>query len=585
MTIEDTYAYQCNGITGYCDSMKCITTDVLIIGSGGAGLRAAIEAQNRGAHVLLVTKSRIGRATCTAVAMGAFRVSEGNGIEKHFRETLEAGRFLNNRILVQTLVNDAWVRVKELERFGVPLLVEKDRMSVVSEKKIAGILLARALADYCLHSGIDVLERTCVIELLVGQEQEQKKEEEHIRGREKRREKENQEQKKCIGAVALNKDTGELSIISAKAVILATGGYSQLYNLNDNPPTVTGDGLVLAYRAGAELQDLEFVQFQPAFIDRGVPRMPILDWLIEATKNLVPGGPLKNCNGEQFMSSYGLLEQRILRDNLITAIEREIYEGRGYKDSVILDLTSLSPEEIEGTFALEFQKSAVRPFLQVLTARRLHIASCAHYTMGGVTIDENCSTNVKGLYAVGEVAGGIHGANRLGGNALTEIFVFGTIAGARAADYCEQVNNEKTDHVENVEKYIRDLKTAKGGINPSSIKKEVKSVVSQGLRPVRSGETLAQALDILEEIKRKATFMGVTHVRELPEAFEAHFMAELARLVVTAALTRKESRGSHFRIDYPESRKEWLKTIVITQEGRTPKIRYDPVLKVASCNG
>jgi len=538
------------------NKMNSLSTDVLIIGSGGAGLRAAIEARRYGANVLVISKSQMGLASCTASAMGAFRVSRGEkAIEKHFQETLETGRFLNNPALVKILVTEAWPAIRELDEFGVELLVEKDKASITTDKPPAGTTLSKALSRYASSLGINVLEKTIAFDMLVYGN-------------------------KCFGALVLKVDTGEIIAISAKAVVLATGGYSRLYIRNDNPPTITGDGLISAFQAGAELQDLEFIQFQPMFIDTEVPRMPILDWLIEATKNLVPNGPLVNKRGERFLDKYGLLKQKILRDNLIIAIEREILEED--EDSVIFDLTQLNPKEIEEAFDSKFCRHTIRPFKQILSARKLRIVSSAHYTMGGIRINENCETKVEGLYAVGEVASGIHGANRLGGNALTEIIVFGRIAGQQAAEY--------TKHAKSVQvrqKYIKEgiktLQEFRGKskskrINPSLVKQNVKSVVSKFCKPIRSRKGLTYALEELKHIEKEVSFMFAGNSAQLKEAIEAKFMLTLAKLVVNSALAREESRGSHFRIDHPKSDDEkWLKNILLTKEDNKVRIAYMPV--------
>jgi len=533
--------------------MKHLSADVLVIGSGGAGLRAALQAARHGARVLLLTKSTVGRANCTAVAMGTLRVSrENQDIEHHFQETLKAGKFLNNPDLVRTLVCEAWPSVAELKTFGVNLLVESGKVSIAAERRPAGILLTKALTAAAFNAGVTVLEKTMVIDLPVAE--------------------------RCLGALAL-RNTGELLTISAKATILATGGYSQLYMRNDNPPPVTGDGLILAFRAGAELQDTEFVQFLPLFTDAGVPRKPIVDWLIEGTKHLVPGGPLINNKGERFLQSYNLLEEPILRDNLIVAIEQESKED----DFVILDLTLPSSDQIEGALNLEFQKSAIRPFLKVLSTKPLHIASFAHFTMGGVSIDETCSTAVEGLYAAGEVAGGIHGANRLGGNALTEILVFGTIAGNHAATYASQTALREIDkeHVKKAEKRLQELKkTKKTPIDPLLIEKDVKSIMLQFCRPIRSGEGLTRAQEELHTIEEKTASMAGNNPDQIKTALEAEFMVTLANLLITAASSRKESRGPHFRVDYPErDDHNWLKNIVLSQKDGKLNIQYAPATR------
>jgi fumarate reductase (CoM/CoB) subunit A len=526
--------------------MNHFSTDVLVIGSGGAGLQAAIQAAQKGARVILVTKSRVGRANCTAVAMGAFKVFQKVDADHHFYETLQAGRFLNSPKLVRTLVDEAWPSITALNSY-VDISIEPGKAVVASDKTPAGILLTRALAAAADDAGVAVLEKSIVVDLPVDE--------------------------RCLGAVAFKTDTGELVTISAKATILATGGYSQVFLRNDNPPPVTGDGLILAYRAGASLQDMEFVQFLPLFTDAGVPKTPVVDWLIEGTKHLVPGGPLSNSKGERFLDSYNLLHQPILRDNLTVAIERELIES----DSIILDLTSLSPDEIVEAFDSDFKRTAIHPFLKIVCATPLHIASYAHFTMGGITIDEKCSTAVEGLYAAGEVASGVHGANRLGGNALTEIFVFGTIAGNTAAHFSSQTPVQEIDkkYVKKVELRIAELKKRKKkSVDPFLIKKDVQSIMSQFCQPVRSGKGLCCALEKLEETEEKAACMVGRTPAQVKTALEAQFMGSVARLVVTAALSRKESRGPHFRTDYPRCDQNWLKNVVFSQKGGTVTIRY-----------
>lgn len=531
--------------------MNHLSTDVLIIGSGGAGLRAAIEAQRLGVKVILVSKSKIGLASCTASSMGVFRISqEEKDIEKHFQETLEAGRALNNPNLVKILVTEAWSAIKGLEKFGIKLLVEKDKASVIANTSPAGTTLSKALSNYVLSLGINVLEKTIAFNVIV-------------------------EGNRCLGALVFKKDTGEIIEISAKATVLATGGYAGLYIRNDNPQRITGDGIALAFKAGAELQDLEFVQFQPMFIDAGVPRMSILDWLIETTKNLVPGGPLINRKKERFLSKYGLLEQKILRDNLIVAIEREVFDEKN--DFVIFDLTSLSSNKIKKAFKLVYQKRLIRPFKQIFSTKKLHIASFAHYTMGGVRINEKCETKVKGLYAVGEITSGIHGANRLGGNALTEIIVFGKIAGQQAAKYAKHVKliQISQKHVKENKKALQEFckKTKPKKIKPLLVKNDIRSIVSRFCGPIRSRKRLRFALEGLQQIEEKISFIFTDNPKQLEEAVEAKFMLLLAKLVLNSALARRESRGAHFRLDFPQSDdKRWLKNIIMVREGKLAKI-------------
>jgi succinate dehydrogenase/fumarate reductase flavoprotein subunit len=536
--------------------MNQLSTDVLIIGSGGAGLRAAIEARKRGVDVLLISRDRLGLGCCTAMAMGSFRVSwEDKEIEEHFHETLEAGRHLNNAKLVKILASEAGSALRELENFGIHLCIEKGRVSLAATLQPAGIALSRILSNRARHLGVEVIEKAQAFNLLV-------------------------ECNKCQGALALNTDTGVIFSISAKATILATGGFAGSYLRNDNPPGIIGTGIVLAYQSGAELQDLEFIQFQPMFIDTGVLRMPILDWLIEATKSLVPGGPLKNINGERFLSKYDLLNQKILRDNLTVAIEKEIAQEKEGWGFVLLDLRELTSADIEKAFDSEFHRHLVRRFASIFSSKLLRVASSAHYTMGGVKINEKCETTVEGLYAAGEVAGGIHGANRLGGNALTEIMVFGKIAGQKAAEFAKNSSSKIANKEQFMmgPKMIREFigKNKKVKISPSLIKRDIKAAISKFCRPLRSEESLLSGLEELRNMEEKIPYVYAGNFKELQEAIEFKSMVLLAELVVMSALARQESRGSHCRIDYPQSDDiNWLKNIILKGKDGKPELFFE----------
>ena len=536
--------------------MNQLSTDVLIIGSGGAGLRAAIEARSRGVRVLLVSKSKVGFGGCTAVAMGAFKVSWiDNEIEEYFHETLKAGRHLNNPKLVKILVSEAGSALRELEIFGIHLCIEKGKANLVVPRQPAGVSLTRNLFHQAKNMGVDVIEKAHALNLLL-------------------------EDYRCYGALALKTDTGDIFSISAKATILATGGFAGLYLRNDNPPGIIGDGIVLAFQSGAELEDMEFIQFQPMFIDPGVPRMPILDWLIEATKSLVPGGPLINNKSERFLSKYDLMSQKIFRDNLIIAIEKEIAEDNEGRGFVVLNLKELTLADIEKRFDSELHRQLVRRFTKIFPSGPLRVASSAHYTMGGVKINEKCETTVEGLYAAGEVTGGIHGANRLGGNALTEIIVFGKIAGREAAEF--SINSDSI--ITNKEQYKKGHKMVQEFINknkkikfpPSLINKDVKVTFSRCCKPLRSETSLVSGLKELRNMKEIFSHLYADDLKELREAIEFKSTVLLAELVAMSALARKESRGSHYRIDHPQNDDvNWLKNIIIKKINGEPQVSVE----------
>jgi len=538
--------------------VKEYSADVLIIGSGGAGLRAAIEARRQNATILLITKSLVGRANCTAMAVGTFRTAhDADTKRQHFQATLESGQFLNNSQLVHLLVSESHSALQELQSFKVPLLFGQSR-TTVAKKPPAGIYLTQALANFAVDAGVKLLERTMALELIV-------------------------QDNRCLGIIALDMVTGELLIISAKATILATGGYSHLFSRNDNPPRITGDGLVLAYESGAEVQDLEFIQFLPMFIDPGIPRIFILDWLIEATKHLVSEGPVLNSQGKPILSIYGLLTTPILRDNLIVAMEQELIKEESNVDYALLDLTTLSQADFEDIYEHEIQKNTLHPLIDILTRKRLRIASTAHYTMGGLRIDTACATSINGLFAAGEVTGGVHGANRLGGNALTEIIVFGKQAGQQASHYAQQHTFIKIDQTstQNVKDFIYGLQKTKRQVqSPTYLKSVVQATLSKFCRPVRNQQGLQLGLERLDQIK--GTILPQIQAQtptQLVLAFEMRSMLILAKLVFEAVLARRESRGSHFRLDYPLSDDtNWRKTVILKKERKQLKIRFTPIL-------
>jgi fumarate reductase (CoM/CoB) subunit A len=534
-----------------------IKTDVLVIGSGGAGITAAFEARNSGLNVLLVTKSKFGLSTCTSFSNGAFRAChEKDAIEKHFSDTMEAGKFLNDPRLVRILVSRAWPALKELEKMGIRLLFEKEKATIITKRIPPGIILSSVLSNRALESGVNVLENAFVFELAI-------------------------RDNKCYGGFAYKKDTGQILSISARSTVIATGGYGSLYLRTDNPPGITGAGITLAYEAGAELQDLEFIQFQLMFINPELPKLPILDWLIEATKNLVPGGPLVNNRGDRFLEKYNLLKEKIMRDNLIIAVEKEILETKDHKGLISFDLRGVNPEDIERTLNFEYQKRLVHSISNVLSSKELHLCSFSHYTLGGIRIDECCRTSVEGLFAAGEVTAGIHGANRLGGNSLTEILVYGKIAGINAGHYALNTNsyriykgtfNQKDKLIQTLLKLGK-----KNKINPDNFIKEIRMIVSESCMPLRNERSLMMALKDLDKLEELAPLLSIMTRAQAEKAIESLFMLKLAKLIIRSMLERKESRGSHYRLDYPLTlEKNWLGNIIIKNESGRPKIYFAP---------
>jgi succinate dehydrogenase/fumarate reductase flavoprotein subunit len=307
-----------------------------------------------------------------------------------------------------------------------------------------------------------------------------------------------------------------------------------------------------------------------------------LDWLIEATKHLVSEGPVLNFQGKPILATYGLLTTPILRDNLIVAMEQELIKEESSADYVLLDLTTLSRADFEDVHEHEFQKNTLHPLLDILTRKRLRIASTAHYTMGGLRIDTVCATSINGLFAAGEVTSGVHGANRLGGNALTEIIVFGKRAGQQASHYARQHNLLKIDQTstQNVKEFIYGLqKTKRHALPPRHLKSSVQATLSKFCRPVRNQQGLKLGVERVDQIEETILpqIQAETHT-QLAFAFEMRSMLILAKLVFKAALARRESRGSHFRLDYPScDDTNWRKTVIIKKKRKQPKIHISSI--------
>ncbi len=387
-----------------------INTDVLIIGSGGAGLRAAIAAREKGVSVLLVSKSQIGLGNNTALAQGYIACANGeaeprDNPEVHTRDTMESGRFINDRKLVERMTERALYEIPKLKRYGA-LIEEKNGKDVihryaghsyprtVGSEKARGTDYTLPLKAYAAKTGVKFRERVFISKLFVNNS-------------------------KITGALGFDWD-GNVIVFQTKSVILAAGGLGHLYSHTNNATGITGDGYALAYNVGIQLRDMEFVQFHPT----GMPNFNYEIWVLSA------GAKMKNTLGEDIFIRHGMTTPMAMtRDRTARAIFQEIAEGRGKDGGIIIDMNPVSEANMQ-----KFHSAL--PKETITEGKREFIVSPAcHFHMGGCVIDEETRTNIAGLFAAGEVTGGEHGANRLGSNALAEIFVFGGIAGENAADY------------------------------------------------------------------------------------------------------------------------------------------------------
>ena len=515
--------------------MEHLACDVLVVGSGAAGLRAAISARENGAEVCVLSKATPGKGTCTVLSGGVFAgTPEGVTYEDYLMRTLQAGRGINNRELVEILVKESPMRLRELAEWGIKAefhdgyLYSDGRPPVWGEEIVRCLLNRNKALETKLMGGMVVTE--------LSMEQ----------GR---------------GAVLVYRlDSGTWLTIGAKAIILAAGGAGALYLRHDNPKSMLGDGYVLALQAGAVLQDMEFVQFYPlGLAEPGLPRflLPL---------HLADSGKLMNSSGEEILGKYGIQEKLagdMARDRLSQAIFTEIHR---MGDEVWLDLRGL-PEDA-------WRADPVSAFTQGMLGDRygakdrpLRVAPVAHFVMGGACVDSRGVTSVPGLFAAGEVSGGLHGANRMGGNALTETVVFGARVGEAAAAWAKETGKSKADiafqesdhpHVES--------DPSKAPSMPAQLIDRLRKVLwEQGI--LRNGEGLTEALDEVKQIWEEAFGMPLEgNPRQVLRLLELRFAVQTASLILEAALRREESRGAHFREDFPsQDDKNWLGHLQVSQ--------------------
>ena len=551
--------------------------DVLVIGAGGAGLRAAIEARAAGANVGLVCKSLLGKAHTVmaegGVAAALAHVAPSDSWQTHFRDTMVGGKYLNNPRMAELHALESPARVRELEMWGAVFDRTTDgrilqrpfgghshpRLAHVGDR--TGLEMIRTLQDRAVAMGIDVYMECTITRLITGRDG-------------------------VTGAFGYWRTTGRPIVFPAKAVVLATGGIGKAYEVTSNSWEYSGDGQALAYEVGAELIDMEFVQFHPT----GMVWPPGVRGLLVTEAVRGEGGILRNASGARFMWMYLPEERReeyaatdeeaarwvtalsqgretdarrppelSTRDNVSRAIYTEVKEGRGSPHGgVFLDISYLPADHVRRKLPSMYEQFKELADVDI-TKGPMEVGPTTHYVMGGVRVDaDSQATNVGGLYAAGEVAGGMHGANRLGGNSLSDLLVFGARAGAAAAARAADQGTEPYVDPVQVQAAARDLAAPLeriDGEDPYAIQRDLQSTMQRLVGIFREEADLDEAIRELADLRRRWTAVRVTGGRIFNPGwnlvFELGNLLTVSEAIARSARQRTESRGAHSRLDYP----------------------------------
>jgi succinate dehydrogenase/fumarate reductase flavoprotein subunit len=559
-----------------CEVLK---TEVLIIGGGAAGVRAAIEADNRGAKVCLLSKGPIARSGITPLAYPTLQAALGTDDPRdnpdiHYQDTIVQGRYLADQHLARALADDSIPRALDLERFGVKF---KKRDGKFFQVHHPGQTYPRNLfivgggfgliyglkKELKRHTRVKIVEDFCVSQLLKGQGE-------------------------LAGVFGLNMRDGRFYAIGAKSIVLACGGYEELWGNTDTAPDSTGDGVFLGFQSGADVIDLEMSQYYPTvfaypeslkgvvveyetFLERRYLDFRLVN---NEGKELLPEGPLP------------------ARDTLMRLIFMEIEEGRGTEhNAVYVDprRSSRSYEEIDG-LVKELLKEPGKNLKKLgidIRKDRIEVCPAVHYTLGGIRINEKAETSVRGLFAAGENASNVHGANRISGNALSETQVFGTRAGKYASQYSKGRcwgSLPPGEIEEGIQRWNQFMQKKEEGIRPLVLRKELKQVMDRHMGPHRDEEGMKKALQKVLDLKQNGlreveVIGGKIFNVDWRTAIEVSMTLDLAELVIRSALLRKETRGHHFRPDFPGTLETPRHTLV-RKKDENIEMTYAPVRKL-----
>ena len=537
--------------------------DVLIIGAGGAGLRAAIEALAQGVSVGVVCKSLLGKAHTVmaegGIAAAMANVDQADDWRAHFRDTMRGGKFMNNWRMAQLHAQEAPERVRELEQWGALFDRTEDgeilqrafgghtykRLCHVGDR--TGLEMIRTLQDRGVHLGIDVYMECTITRLL-------------------------KDGNRIAGAFGYWREQGRFVIFKAKSVVICTGGIGKIWKITSNSWEYTGDGMALAYDAGAELTDMEFVQFHPT----GMVWPPGVQGILVTEAVRGEGGILRNKNGERFMERYDPKRLDLsTRDVVARSIYTEVREGRGTEHGgAFLDISHKPAEYVKRKLP-----SMYHQFLELadvdITKEPMEVGPTCHYMMGGIRVDaETAQASVPGLFAAGEAAAGLHGANRLGGNSLSDLLVFGRRAGLAAAEHAKRSGEAAVDssEIEDAERQMLAPFERTEGESPYTIHEDLQSMMQHLVGIFRTEEDLFRAGSEIHKLKERLAGVRVEGSRLFNPGWhlarDLQCMLTIAGAVTLSALARRESRGAHSRIDYPDLDTAWGKNhnVVVKME-------------------
>jgi succinate dehydrogenase / fumarate reductase flavoprotein subunit len=538
--------------------------DVVIIGAGGAGLRAAIEALAQGARVAVVCKSLLGKAH-TVMAEGGLAAAMAN-VDKaddwrtHFRDTMRGGKFLNNWRMAQLHAQEAPDRVRELEQWGA-IFDRTDTGDILQRafgghtfKRLChvgdrtGLEMIRTLQDRGVQLGFDVYMECTITRLL-------------------------KDGDRVSGAFGYWRESGRFVTFNAKSIVIATGGIGKSWRVTSNSWECTGDGMALAYEAGAELLDMEFVQFHPT----GMVWPPGVQGILVTEAVRGEGGILRNKNGERFMEKYDPKRMELsTRDVVARSIYTEVREGRGTPHGgAFLDISHKPAEYVKRKLPSMYHQFKELADVDI-TKGPMEVGPTCHYMMGGIRVDpETGQSSVPGLFAAGEAAGGLHGANRLGGNSLSDLVVFGRRAGFAAAEHAKKTATPTLDEAQiaDAERHVLAPFDRPDGESPYQIHHDLQETMQDLVGIFRTEEDLKKALVELEKLKARAARMRVEGSRLFNPGWhlsrDLQCMLTVSEACTLAALARQESRGAHSRLDFPKTEDAWGKKnhVIVKKDG------------------